>query len=204
MKRYVALVANDRGSALLVLVLLIPVMTLFCIFAANVSNQNEDVVANDNCHRDALYNSDGAVYGTAKLISDVAKNDERAPVEAGSGKDAPGIEYVNGDSDKAEFFRHLLTSKESKDTTEDLKFVKTDPTNDFGIKSTVDLEKLDGAVLAGGGAEFGNSAEGVGSQLNVVVFRMRSRGEAKCPNTNVTVMGDYWMITNKEAQAKGI
>ena len=79
MKRYVALVANDRGSALLVLVLLIPVMTLFCIFAANVSNQNEDVVANDNCHRDALYNSDGAVYGTAKLISDVAKNDERAP-----------------------------------------------------------------------------------------------------------------------------
>ena len=204
MKRYLALVTNDRGSALLVLVLLIPVMTLFCIYAANVSNQNENVVANDNCHRDALYNSDGAVYGTAKLISDIFKtNDERDKVEEGSGKAAPGIQYLNSESDKAKEFVQLLDSKRANDTDKDLEFVKTDSVNDFGIESTVDLTKMGGGVLAGGGAEFGNSAEGVGSQLNVVVFRLSSIGKAKCPNTNVTVVGDYWMITNKEVQ-KGI
>jgi hypothetical protein len=198
MKRYFASLNNEKGSALLVIVLLVPVLTLFCILASNVSVQNQTVATADKCHQSGLFAADGAVYGTAALISQIGKNYEnpRAPVQDGT--EAPGIQYVTN----AANFAAMLSSNASASTTEDVMFLKTP--NDFGVQSTVDMQKLPGGNLAGGGAEFGNSAEGIGSQITVVVFRLRSTGISSCTNTNVQVNGDYWMIVSKGAQTKGI
>jgi len=196
---------NERGSALFVAVLIIPVLTLFCIFASQLSVQEINVSTNDKCHRSGFYNADGAIYGTAKLISLIGKDDTRKKVEAGAGKDAPGIQYSNTAGDPAEYFRHLLTSPASQTTSEDLQFVQTDPSNDIGLQSTVDVTKQGpGGTPAGGGAEFGSGGEGIGAQMNVVVFRLRAQGRSLCPNSNVTVQGDYWLITNKDGRTKGL
>jgi hypothetical protein len=205
LKTILAVSNNERGSALFVAILIVPVLTLISFFAAQQSVQDVNISTNDRFYRDGFYNGDGSVYGTAKLISLVAKHDTRQKVEAGSGKAAPGIKYLNSDTDQAEYFRHLLTSNASESTTEDLAFVQADPANDIGLKSTVDVRKQDfGRTVAGGGAEFGSSAEGLGTQMNVVVFRLSGQGASPCPNTTVQVVGDYWLITNKDGRTKGI
>jgi Tfp pilus assembly protein PilX len=213
MNRYLSAVTNDRGSALLLVVIMIPVLTLLCIFASNVSVQDILVTANDKCHRYAVYDADGAIYGTAKLVSLIAKSNTRAAVEEGEGEAAPGIEYLNaGGGDPADFFARMVSNNESSNTTEDVKFVKTTDTatdpdeKDFGLGSTVDIEKDFSENIAGGGAEFGNTSGGIGAQINRIRFSMRADASngAACPNTNVRVDGDYWLIVTKEGQTKGI
>jgi hypothetical protein len=201
MNRYLAPLTNDRGSALLVIVVLVPVLTLFCFLASNVSVQNEMVTTSDKCHRNGLYDADGALYGTAALISQIGKSDTRQPVQDGEGNAAPGIQYVTDAAD----FAGLVSTNQSKYTTEDVKFVKTNPASDFGIKSAVDIQKFDrGSSIAGGGADFAASSEGIGSQIKVVIFRLRSTGQSSCADGTVQVIGDYWMIATKGAQTKGI
>ena len=205
MQRRCDLIRNEHGSALLWVLILMPVFTALCIFASQVAVQDLNVTGNDKCHRVAFYNGDGAAYGTAKLISLIGKSDTREAVEAGEGEDAPGIEYLNSETDKAEYFRHLLTSEESEYTDEDVEFIKADEDSDIGLESTVNLTKLGtGGTPAGGGAEFGSGGEGIGAQMNVVIFRLRSQGRSYCPNTTSTVVGDYWLITNKDGRTKGI
>jgi hypothetical protein len=218
MNRYLSTVTNDRGTALLIVVVLVPVLTLFCIFASNVSVQDMMVTANDNCHRYALYDADGALYGTAKLISLIAKSDNRAPVEEGVGQAAPGIQYLNTDSDPADFFARMMSNTESANTNQDVKFVKTTDTatdpneEDFGLGSTVDITKDWSKNDEGGGAEFGNTYGGIGAQINKIRFRMIAKtidaagitGGSVCPNTDVQVNGDYWLIVAEDGQTKGI
>ncbi len=204
MNRYTASIANDRGTALLVVIILVPVLTLFCIFASNVGHQNQAITVNDRCYRDGFYDADGAVFGAAKLISLIEKSKSRNPVQAGAGQAAPGIEYLSTGGDASEFVMQL-TEGRLNDTAEDIKFLKPDSAEDFGIEGTVDILKFPGGTPAGGGAEFGNAAGGVGAQANVVVFRMQSSGQSSCPNTGaVRINADYWMIVNEDGQTKGI
>lgn len=208
MHRFYMPVRNEHGSALLIAVLIIPVMTLFCVFASQIGVQDLQATGNDICHRTAFYNADGSLYGAAKLISQIAKDPNRTEVQAGTGKAAPGIEYLNVDSsysDPAAYFVHLLTSSASDSTSEDLAFVKTNTATDTGLSSTVDIKKLGtGGTPAGGGAEFGSGSEGIGAQMNVVIYRLRAQGQGSCANSTATVDGDYWLITNKDGQTKGL
>ena len=200
MNRYLASITNESGSALLVIVVLVPVLTLFCFLAANVSFQNQEVTTSEKCHHNGLYNADGALYGSAALISQIGKNPVRQPVQDGEGNAAPGIKYKTNAND----FAYMLSSTTSANTTEDLDFIRTDKPNNFGVQSTVDMEKYGSRNPAGGGAEFGNSAEGIGTQVNIVVFRLRSAGKTECGSGTVNVNGDYWMIVSQGLQTKGI
>lgn len=204
MKKRVCPIYNNHGSALLVSLLLLPVVTLFCIFAATIGNQDLLVTTNDTSHRVGLYNADASIYGAAKLISKIATDDRRSPISAGAGNDAPGITYSNSDPDPAAAFSELLSDDSTLDQPEDLQFVKL-PGSDTGIESTVDISKANGGGnIAGGGAEFGAGAEGAGTQLQVAVFRIRGEGKTRIPNSTVRVEGDYWRILGKGAGTKGI
>lgn len=212
MNRYLSTVANDRGTVLFIVVIMVPVLTLFCIFASNVSVQDMMVTANDKCHRYAVYDADGAIYGTAKLVSLIAKSDTREAVEAGESEAAPGIEYLNSESDPADYFARMVSNSKSQEDVDDVKFVKTTDTGtdpeemDFGLGSTVSIVKDKSENIAGGGAEFGNAYAGIGAQLNRIRFRMSAKTSngAICPNTDVEIMGDYWLIVTEEGQTKGI
>jgi hypothetical protein len=188
-------------------------MMLFCIFASNISVQDMAVTGNDKCHRYSVYDADGAIYGTAKLISLVAKNDAREPVEAGESEAAPGIEYLNNATDPAAYFARLVSSTESQETDEDVQFVG--PTEvgtgsqeeDFGLGATVDISKdFSGENVDGGGAEFGNTYGGAATQLIRTRFRIEANttNVSRCSDTNVRIQGDYWIIVTEAGQTKGI
>lgn len=214
MNRYLSTVTNDRGTVLFIVVIMVPVLTLFCIFASNVSVQDMMVTINDKCHRYAVYDADGSIYGTAKLVSLIAKSDTREAVEAGTSEAAPGIQYINPDgaSDPSDFFARMVSNNKSEEGVDDVKFVKTTDAvsnpgeKDFGLGSKVSIFKDMSENVAGGGAEFGNAYAGIGAQLNRIRFSMNattSNGSV-CPNTNVQIDGDYWLIVTKEGQTKGI
>jgi hypothetical protein len=189
-------ISNQRGSALLVTVLLVPVLTLFVVFASTISHQDTLVTVNDNCHRDAFYNSDAALYGTAKMIGIIGKDLKLArEITTGTGGDAPGVIFHNDNADKDVGFRQLMTSRRSEETEDvrDIEFIKV-PGTDIGVESIVDILKRGSQSVHGGGAEFGVGTEGAGSQLTKSVFRIRSQGRSDCPNTAVMVEGDYHMI----------
>jgi hypothetical protein len=188
-----------------VALLVLPVLTLFCVFAATIGNQDVMVTTNDKSHRVGLYNADASIYGTAKLLSLLGKDESRGTIAAGPGTNAEGIIYSNTESDQAEAFRRLVTSTEGKNTTEDLQFTKL-PGADNGIESVVDIEKLNdnGGNPKGGGAEFGSGAEGVGAQLQTIIFRIQAQGKTLLPNSTVQVDGDFWLIPSKGATTKGL
>lgn len=207
MKRYLSTIKNNHGSAMITVVMLLPVLTLLVVFALNTGNQNIAVTTNDDCHRDALYNSDAAVYGTSKLISLINKSEARDEVSGGASGDAPGVQYYDDTGSLGDDGGHFVTmaiSEESQDTGDDLEFQMVDDVNHIGIKSKVDISKFRGETLGGGGAEFGSAAEGLGAQLNVVRYGIRSQGEGNCANTSLPVRGEYMFITSKAAQTKGI
>ena len=204
MNKYVASIANDRGSALLVMVILIPVLTLFCLFASNMGYQNQMVTANDKCYRDGFYSADGGVYGTSKLLSLMQKEKPRNVVQSGAGNAAPGIEYTST-GDNASAFIDQLTRDRLNDIAKIIQFKKPNPADDFGVQSTVDILKFPGVNKAGGGAEFGNTTGGAGEALPWVIFRLQSDGQSACPNTPpVRILADYWMVANEAGQTKGI
>jgi hypothetical protein len=197
--------------ALLVVVIVVPVLALFCVFASNVGVQDMMVAANDRCHRYAVYDADGAIYGTAKLVSLIAKSDSRKPVEAGKDQEAPGIRYLKPDDDtdgSAEAFAFMVSSTDIAK----VKFVKTidaspgSEEEDFGLGSAVTVEKDYTDSVRGGGAEFGNTYGGIGAQINRIRFPMTAvtSDGSKCPDTNVQILGDYWLIVTKAGQTKGI
>ena len=197
---------NDRGSALLVTVLLVPVLTLFVVFASNVTHQDTFVTVNDDCHREAFYNSDAALYGTAKMIGLIGKIQDAPELIAGTGGDAPGVIFNNLDADTDIGFRRIVSgSLVSKDTVDqyDIEFIKI-PGTDIGVESLVDIEKMGSPGSVGGGAEFASAAEGAGAQLQKALYRIRSQGRSRCTNTVVMVEGDYHMIASNTIGQKGI
>lgn len=198
--------ANDRGSALLVMVLLVPVLTLFVVFASSITYQDTTVTINDNCHRGAFLNADAALYGTAKMIGFVGKKKAAPEIISGVGGDAPGVIFNNQNADKDIGFRQMVTSLRSKDSLDeyDVEFIKV-PGSDIGLLSIVDIEKMGTPDSVGGGAEFGAAAEGVGAQLNKALFRIRSQGSTdNCRNTTAMVEGDYYMVASDTIGEKGI
>lgn len=207
MRRYLSSMKNDRGSAMIVVVMLLPVLTLLVVFALNTGNQNIEIASNDNCHRDALYNADAAIYGTSKLISLINKSESRDEVDGGTSGDAPGVQFYDDTGtlgDDGSYFVTMAISEESQNTADDLEFQMVDEANNIGIKSKVDIRKFRGETLGGGGAEFGSAAEGLGAQLNIVRYEIRSQGEGSCGNAALPVRGEYMFIASKAGQTKGI
>ena len=207
MGRCLSTINNSHGSAMVVVVMLLPVLTLLVVFALNTGTQNIAVTTNDDCHRDALYNSDAAIYGTSKLISLINKSEARDEVSGGTSGDAPGVQFYDSSGtlgDDGSYFVTMAISEESQATGDDLEFKMVDAVNNIGIKSKVDIRKFRGESLGGGGAEFGSAAEGLGAQLNIVRYEIRSQGQGNCINTTLPVRGEYIFIASKAGQTKGI
>jgi hypothetical protein len=210
MFRHSSTFGNQNGSALLMLVILLPVATLICIFAFNMAYRDIAPTTNDKCYRNAFFHADGAVYGCAKLISNIAKSRTREKIEtdhatdvnAGGSMDwgAPGIEYKNDAADPAEAFVLLLESPKVNETEEDVAFVGA-------VKSMVDIRRNASRNPFGGGAEFGSASEGIGAQSNVIVYQLRSKSGGSCnlpAGSGVDITADYWLLVGPQSTPKGI
>ncbi len=159
---------NEEGSVVVAAILILVVVTLLGITATNTSTVEVHIAANDQFTKMAFFNADGAVYGTAKLISHAISRSEK--IESGSGNDAPGIDYLSSEADKAEdFYRQILEFDEYVDDR-DIDF------NAGGIDAQTDVRRDRQVHVEGGGAEFATGAEGVGPSAIAVFYDIDSAG----------------------------
>ncbi|MBI9088276.1 MAG: hypothetical protein JEZ12_03580 [Desulfobacterium sp.] len=178
--------ADDTGSALLIAMMILLVLTILGIAATNTSQIEILISGNDKIHKMAFHNSDSGVYTVAKVISK-AINDKATPYL----NTASPFTYGDaGSSDTASgrtFFREL-SGFEDYDTAADISFQ-----NDGTHTIDVDVERLKSVSLVGGGAEFASGMEGHGASLKGIYFGIDSLGRGPS-NAQSTVGSRYLKV----------
>jgi hypothetical protein len=155
-------VTNEKGSMMVVVLLILVILTLVGITAATTSNIEVQVAGNQKFHKIAFHNADSGVYTTPKLIS--------AAFDTGTEPTASGISYLGSTGD---FYREIM-GYDSYDPDRDVRITLA------GYDVDVDVNRLGTETLAGSGAEFASGAEGIGVGSTggvAVVYGLDSLGE---------------------------
>ena len=197
MGKSISIINNEKGSLILIVVLILISVTVLGIFALNTTTVEIQIAGNDKFHKMAFHNADSGIYTVPKVIS------EAVNIKATPNLDDPAYRdrdpdrdqfslytYLNpGSSDYAEdattFYRQLA-GFDSYNATPDIEFAlaRIDPDDADLYKGTlagndivrVDVERLKTINIAGGGAEFASGAEGGGSSLKGIYFGLDSFG----------------------------
>jgi hypothetical protein len=152
---------NQRGSALVVTILILAILTLIGISVTNTTRIETIIAGNEKFHKIAFYNADTGVHVTPKLISYCVDNGEAQ-------QGLTNINYLddNGDPDATIntldiFFYELmgfdaLLGRPAHDAVCDTSFFQD------GHEVEVDIDRSGQQSLAGGGVEFASGAEGIG------------------------------------------
>jgi len=152
---------NQRGSALIVAIMILAILTLVGIAVTNTTRIETIIAGNEKFHKIAFYNADSGVHVIPKLISYCVDNGEAQPGLA-------NINYLDdsGNPDASSgtldiFFYEMmgfdaLLGRAAHDDVCDTSFVMG------GHDVEVDIERSGQQSLAGGGVEFASGAEGIG------------------------------------------
>lgn len=159
---------NEQGSVIVAAIFVLVLVTIIAITATNTSTLEMMIASNDQFVKMAFYNADGAVSGTAKLISHAVNRSGR--VDAGAGNDAPGLTYLSTASVPAEDFYRQIAGYDVHDGTEDVDF------NIGGIDAQTDAKRVRQGYVGGGGAEFATGSEGVGGRAIAIYYDIYSNG----------------------------
>jgi hypothetical protein len=165
-------VRNENGSALIVVLLVLAVLTLVGIGANNTTSTDIQISANEKFHKIAFYHADAGVYATPKLIS--------SAIDGSGNPSGTGFSYLDAGTDA--FYREVM-GFDAYDSDADVSFTLG------GESVQVDVERDRVETLAGGGAEFASGAEGIGTGSAggvATFFAMDSFGDGpKSSNANV-------------------
>lgn len=152
---------NQRGSALVVTILILALLTLIGIGVTNTTRIETIIAGNEKFHKVAFYNADTGVHVTPKLISYCVDNGEAM-------QNLIHINYLDdsGDPDASANTRDIffyevmgfdaLLGRPAHDAVCDTSFVQD------GHDVEVDINRSGQMSLAGGGVEFASGAEGIG------------------------------------------
>lgn len=136
---------NERGSVLVIALLMLVFLTLIGISATMTSQIEIQIARNEEFHKEAFFNADSGVYATPKII--------RRTLDDGVQPTYAGVTYLEAGS--AALFRELM-GYDPQDTAKDVRLVVG------GFNVDVDVQRLRQQIIAGGGAEFAAGAEGIG------------------------------------------
>ena len=167
------MLGNENGSALIVTLLVLAILTLVGIGANNTASTDIQIAANEKFHKMAFYHADAGVYATPKLIS--------SAIDGGSNPSGTGFSYLDTGTDI--FYRELM-GYDAYDSNVDVSFSLG------GENVWVDVARDRTETLAGGGAEFASGAEGVGAGSAgsiATFFAMNSFGQG--PNSSDSNVG---------------
>ena len=160
---------DEKGSVLLIVVLVLIALTLIGIFAINTTNIEINIAGNDRSHKTVFYNADSGVYTIPKVISEAINN--KATPNLG------GITYLDAGMD--DFYRELA-GLDVYDTTPDISYILGDD------PVQVDVQRGATVHIVGGGAEFGSAVEGASASLTGIYYNLDSFGTgAKSSQSNV-------------------
>jgi hypothetical protein len=166
---------NEEGSALIVALLFLVLLTIIGISASTTSQIEVNIAANQKTHEMAFNHSDSGIYATPKLISTC--------IESGAEQAAAGFTYLGAGGT---FYREIM-GYDPWDAARDTRLTLS------GFDVDVDVNRTGVQHLAGGGVEFASGAEGigVGSAGGVAIFYdMDSLGNG--PASSVSDIGGVY------------
>lgn len=162
---------NQDGSVIVAAMLILVVVTLLGITATNTSTVELQIASNDQFAKMAFFNADGAIYGSAKLISHAINQSDK--VIEGSGGDAPGLIYLpDTASDPDDDFYRQIMAFEAYDAAPDIDF------NQGGIDAIAEVRRDREGYVSGSGVEFASAAEGVGYSAIAVYYDINTIGSS--------------------------
>ena len=170
-KTYQVPLNNENGSALIVALFVLVLVSIIAISATNTSTIEQQIATNDHLIKIAFYNADGSLYGTSKLISRAINNSDS--VVAGSGTNAPGISYLTTAND----FYNQIAGYDVYDNVYDIDF------NPGGINAQTDARRDHQGHVAGGGAEFSTGPESAGTTAIAIFYEINSTGDTNRQTT---------------------
>jgi hypothetical protein len=144
MKAKADLLTNEKGSTLIVALLILVVLTIIGVSATTTTEIELKIAGNDQFRKVAFHNADSGVYSVPKLISLCMDN--------GSEQSVAGMTYTPSDGT---FYREIM-GFDGPDAATDVLFSLG------GFNVNVDVNRTGAMNLAGGGVEFASGAEGVG------------------------------------------
>lgn len=135
---------NEEGSALVVALLILVVLTIIGISATTTTEIDIQMAGNDSFHKVAFFNADGGIYSTPKLISLCLENDAE--------QNLAGITYLGAGGT---FYREIMGFN-AGDAARDVRL------GIGGFNVDMDVQRTGVMNIAGGGTEFASGAEGIG------------------------------------------
>ena len=178
---------NEDGSVLVAAVLFMIILTLIGMAAMNTSTVEQQIAANDKSKKIAFHVADSGVYAVPKLIAACISAETQVAVVG-------DITYLNHNEipDPNSDFYEQITDQVPYDNAKDVRI------NIDGNRVEVDVERTGTVILAGGGAEFGTGAEGLGynsSGSRALLFRQDSFGVGP-QNSASNIIAPYRLITD--------
>ena len=177
MKKSISMINNEKGSLILIVVLILMSVTLIGIFALNTTTIETQIAANDKFYKIAFYNADSGIYSIPKIISK-AMNNKATPNLANPAYLDPDLASIytyldagtTDDGPEPTFYRELA-GFDPHDDDPDISFI-------FGRTHVVrvDVERQKIVNLSGGGAEFASAAEGAGVSSKGIYYGLDSFG----------------------------
>ena len=159
------LIENEEGSALIVALLCLVLLTLIGIGATNTTTTDIQIAANEKFHKVAFYHADSGVYTSPKLITE-AIDQGTNPTTHGTSGNAINITYLDtGSASTSSFFDEIM-GYQTDDSDKDIGFTL----DSYSVQVDVQLDRVEN--LVGGGTEFAAGAEGagVGSTGGVAIY----------------------------------
>jgi len=133
---------NEEGSALVLALLILVLLTLLGIAVTRQSAVELQIAGNYKVHKTAFHHADSGTYATPKLIADCIEADQ----------DVGGINYLGG----ADTFYREIMGFDPYDAARDVRYTMS------GFDIDVDVNRVGARNIAGGGVEFASGAEGIG------------------------------------------
>ena len=181
MKPILRSVNNDRGSAMIIALLILVVLTILGITATTTTEIEVMIAGNERFHKIAFYNTDSGIYSTPKLIREcVEAEDGTQPV-------LTSISYLVGGTNN--FFRQVMGYDAYDSGVSDIQFALG------GNNVQMDVQKTSQETLVGGSSVFaeGTSAIGGGAGGIAIKYTMDSLGTGPS-NSQSYIEGVYRLI----------
>lgn len=185
---------NDQnGSVIMIVMLVLIAVSALSVTMINFSTSDVDMAGNYKFAKVAFYNGDSGIYATPKFIRLVYPQgdpvDEESPTRAGC------VKFLNTTQpDAALEIMQRIYGFEGRDATETYNdTVEGEMDSSAGdismrgcnVPADVNIIRLGGEQMSGGGVEFGSGAEGVGSgSSRSVNFRLVSTGHDDADNSH--------------------
>jgi hypothetical protein len=185
---------NENGSAILLVVFLLAIVTIIGISASNTTDVELNIAGNDRLYRCAFYAAESGSWATAKRVGFIIDHPDISDVPVSAGAPKEGLVY--NDATDAELLDEILGQKTaagaaSYDSDPDINFRLGDvvaeevaageeqPASLPAADVEIDLKRIGGGFAAGESAEFGTGSESQGGkQVVVIPFALASEGKS--------------------------